>query len=89
MTTRWASIQKRWKRSVHAEYELEMQPYIRNRVDSEAAHSEAVDYKTKVNVFTKWRAFYVVLLCHAWTADSPTRCMGRTLLKTLLYPQGH
>ena len=41
------------------------QPYVRNRVDSEAAHSDTVTPKTEIDAFKKWRAFYVVPQCHA------------------------
>ena len=46
-----------------------MQPYTRNRVDSEDEHSDTVTPKTKIDDFKrKWRALHV-LQCHAYIAD--------------------
>ena len=42
-----------------------VQPYTRNRVDSEAELSDTVTPKTEIDVPKKWRAFYVVPQCHA------------------------
>ena len=49
-----------------------VQPYIRNCVDSDSAHSDTVGPKTKIDDFKKtWRGFHVVFLCPTFIADSP------------------